>query len=412
VREDPVRPGLLYAGTERMVHFSTDDGDTWQSLRQNMPCTSIRDLVVKDDDLVVGTHGRSFWILDDISPLRQLKPETTSTPFHLYRPQVAYRVRWNLNTDTPLPPEEPAGQNPPDGAIIYYNLSAKANGPVVLEVLDAKGKHVRRYASDATPQPLNPRSLSVDARWQRPPQALSAEAGMHRFLWDVRYDPIEGGGGGRGGISMAAIYHDTAVGPFGPWVPPGEYVVKLTVNGQSQTQPIRVKMDPRVMTSRQELEQQSVLTMQCYNGVVDARTATADGQKLRTQIQGLQSRANGAVAEALGALDTKVGALVGSAGGGATGRRGGGGGGGGRRGGGAAVQGTPTLANTSAALASFIGVLQASDMPPTWATVSGVTTAKAAFDGVMAQWNEIKTKDIPALNEQLRQAGLPVLNLD
>jgi hypothetical protein len=223
----------------------------------------------------------------------------------------------------------------------------------------------------------------------------------------VRYDPLEGAGGGRGGLSMAAIYHDTAVGPFGPWVPPGAYVVKLTVNGQSQTQPITVKMDPRVPTSTEGLAQQSILSMQCYHGVRDARTATAQIQKLRGQIQALRGRANGPVADALAALDAKAAAMGAAPADGGGGRRGGG-----RRGGGAAVQGTPTFANTSAALASFLGVLQASDMAPTWATVSGVTTALSAFDGVMAHWNEVKTKDVPALNEQLRQAGLPVLNLE
>src|SRR5437899_9080045 len=120
VREDPQRKGLLFAGTERTVYVSFDDGDHWQLLRLNLPATSIRDLVVHGDDVVVGTHGRSFWILDDVTPLRQLMPAVAAADVHLFRPQVAYRVRWNVNTDTPLPPEEPAGQNPPDGAVVDY----------------------------------------------------------------------------------------------------------------------------------------------------------------------------------------------------------------------------------------------------------------------------------------------------
>ncbi len=120
VREDPGRRGLLFAGTEQAVHVSFDDGESWQSLRLNMPATSIRDLVIKDDDLVVGTHGRSLWILDDITPLRQLTPASVQEAAVLFRPQEAWRYRWNTNADTPLPPDEPAGQNPPDGAIVDY----------------------------------------------------------------------------------------------------------------------------------------------------------------------------------------------------------------------------------------------------------------------------------------------------
>ena len=148
VREDPRRRGLLYAGTERTVYVSFDDGDHWQSLRTNLPATSIRDLVIKDDDLVVGTHGRGFWILDDVTPLRQLTAEVAAAAVHLFRPQTATRVRWNMYTDTPMPQEEPAGQNPPDGAILTYRLARDARGPVTLEILDAKGALVRRYSSD------------------------------------------------------------------------------------------------------------------------------------------------------------------------------------------------------------------------------------------------------------------------
>jgi photosystem II stability/assembly factor-like uncharacterized protein len=153
VREDPVRRGLLFAGTELAVYVSFDDGDSWQSLRGNMPATSIRDLVVKDDDLVVGTHGRSFWILDDITPLRRIAPAALQDAAFLFPPQQAWRFRWNKNTDTPLPPDEPAGQNPPDGAIVHYFLKGAAAGPVTLEIVDGAGTVVRRYRSDDTPEP-------------------------------------------------------------------------------------------------------------------------------------------------------------------------------------------------------------------------------------------------------------------
>ena len=152
MREDPQRRGLLFAGTERAVYFSFDDGENWQSLRFNMPATSVRDLIVKDDDLAVATHGRGFWILDNITPLRQLQPNNNGTL--LFKPQTALRVRWSFNTDTPLPPDEPVGENPPEGAMIDYSLGKEIAGPVTLEIRDDKGKTIRRYAStDPVPPP-------------------------------------------------------------------------------------------------------------------------------------------------------------------------------------------------------------------------------------------------------------------
>jgi photosystem II stability/assembly factor-like uncharacterized protein len=246
VREDPVRKGLLFCGTERFVHVSFNDGDDWLPLRLNMPATSIRDLVIHDDDVVVGTHGRSFWILDDITPLRQLDAKVTSAPAHLFKPQATYRVKWNVNKDTPLPPEEPGGKNPPDGAIINYCLKSAASGLVTLEVFDAKDQLVRRYASDDKPQKVDENTLTIPSYWIRPPQILSGKAGSHRFIWDLRY-PSQGGGKG-GGYSMAAIYKDTPAGQ-GAMVPAGQYTVKLTVDGKTYAQPLTVRPDPRVKTA-------------------------------------------------------------------------------------------------------------------------------------------------------------------
>jgi photosystem II stability/assembly factor-like uncharacterized protein len=178
VREDPKRKGLLFAGTEREVHVSFDDGDHWQSLRLNMPASSVRDLIVKDDDLVAATHGRGFWVLDNITPLRQVAANTADTPAVLLKPQTAVRVRWNMNTDTPLPPDEPAGLNPPDGAMIDYYLKSNATGPVTLEILDAAGARVRRYSSaDPVPPPPDPATFPVPLYWVRPPLRLSTAAG-------------------------------------------------------------------------------------------------------------------------------------------------------------------------------------------------------------------------------------------
>jgi hypothetical protein len=247
VREDPQRPGLLFCGTERAVFVSFNDGDEWLPLRLNMPATSIRDLVIHEDDVVVGTHGRSFWILDDITPLRQLDAKVATAPAHLFKPQAAYRVRWNLNTDTPLPPEEPGGKNPPDGAIINYYLKSAAPSPMTLEIMDANGKLVRRFSSDDKPPPIDESKLTIPSYWLRPPQLLSAAAGSHRFIWDLCHPPAPTA---TGGFSMAAIYRDTP-GPRGPMVMPGEYSIKLTVEGRSLVQPLTIKADPRLKAPAQ-----------------------------------------------------------------------------------------------------------------------------------------------------------------
>ena len=243
VREDPKQPGLLFAGSEQAVYVSFDDGDHWQSLRVNMPATSIRDLVIKDDDLIAGTHGRSFWILDDITPLRQLAAGAPAAGAHLFTPQQALRIRANTNTDTPLPPDEPAGQNPPDGAIIHYRLAAPAS-EVTLEVLDRAGAVVRRYSS------LDPIEELVEGRnipdyWIRPHQALAASVGLHRFVWDVRHDAPSVAGFS---YTMAAVAGRTPRVPQGSLVPSGSYTVRLRADGAEFTAPLAVRMDPRVKT--------------------------------------------------------------------------------------------------------------------------------------------------------------------
>lgn len=254
VREDPVRRGLLFAGTEQAVYVSFDDGGQWHSLRVNMPATSIRDLVVKEDDLVVATHGRSFWILDDISPLRQW-PGARSSEAGLLRPRDAVRVRWNMNSDTPLPPDEPAGANPPDGAVLHYWLPSDAQ-VVTLEVRDAAGLLVRRYSSQDPPEPLVEGRNTPDY-WIRPHQPLLASAGLHRFVWDLRHE--------RPAVPaftypIAAIAGQTPRTPLGSWVLPGTYSVRLMVDGRAQSVPLGVRMDPRVKTSQTGLRRQYELS--------------------------------------------------------------------------------------------------------------------------------------------------------
>src|SRR5256714_792830 len=206
VREDTERKGLLFAGTERAAYVSFDDGNHWQPLRLNMPATSVRDLVIKGDDIIVATHGRGFYILDDITPLRQINSEVEHSRAFLFKPQTALRVRWNTNTDTPIPPDEAAGENPPDGAVIDYYLGHPASGPVTLEIRDSNGQTVQKFSS-ADPAPKIDPALNIPTYWVRPPQMLSVEPGMHRFLWDMHYAPVPGVAPE---YPISAVYRNTA----------------------------------------------------------------------------------------------------------------------------------------------------------------------------------------------------------
>ncbi|MFM7193832.1 MAG: glycoside hydrolase, partial [Bacteroidota bacterium] len=215
IKEDPKTRGLLFAGSERFVNVSYDDGAHWQSLKLNMPATSIRDLVIKDDDVVVGTHGRSFWILDNITPLRHLASKKV-TGHELYPPQKAMRIRWNMNQDTPLPQEEPGGENPPEGAMIDYFLGTDVN-KVTLTIMDGKGDVIRTYSSNDQPYPLP--ELNIPLYWIRPFKSLSVKPGHHRFQWDMHHTPVDK----PVSFPMSAIYHNTAPQTSSPWVMPGTY---------------------------------------------------------------------------------------------------------------------------------------------------------------------------------------------
>ena len=239
VQSDPQRRGLLFAGTERAVYVSFDDGDHWQSLQLNLPPVSMRDLAIHEDDLIVATHGRGFWVLDNITPLRQLTDDVARVDAFLFRPAPAINMTPGSDNGTPQPRDEALAANPPNGAVIDYYLRTAAAGPVTLEILDPAGEVMRRYSSEDKAPPLNPDSLNIPAFWVPTPKSLPAAAGMHRWVWDLRPTPPApraggpgaGGGGGRGGASLAL---------------PGEYTVKLTVAGKTYTQPLWVKNDPRV----------------------------------------------------------------------------------------------------------------------------------------------------------------------
>jgi photosystem II stability/assembly factor-like uncharacterized protein len=281
VREDPKQPGLLFAGTERTVYFSIDDGDSWQTLRQNLPPSSMRDLVIHEDDLVVGTHGRSIWILDNITPLRQLASAVTTKDPVLLAPALATRVRWNMFLDTPLPPEEPTGENPPDGAILDYYLPTQTK-LAVLEITDQTGEVIRRYTSSDKPEHLDPTSLPHPTYWIRPTRVLAATRGHHRFVWDLRREPPRGA---RRQFAIAAVQFSTPSGPHGPFVPPGRYGVRLTVDGFVSETTLTVRLDPRVQLSETELDLQTELSMRCYAGYNIA-------QDLREAIDGVLEKSS------------------------------------------------------------------------------------------------------------------------
>jgi photosystem II stability/assembly factor-like uncharacterized protein len=394
VREDSARRGLLFAGSERAVYFSTDDGEHWQTLRLNMPATSIRDLVVHQDDVVVGTHGRSFWVLDDITPLRQLDSKVAASEAVLFEPQLAYRVQRNVNTDTPLPPEEPAGQNPPDGAIINYYLKSDAAGPVTLEILDHAGKPVRRFSSEDKPEPVNERELNVPTYWIRPPQILPARAGMQRFVWDLHYPAPKAE---RYEYPISAIYRDTPRTPLGPAVLPGQYTLKLTVAGQTYTRLLTVGMDPRVRTPRAGLQQQFALSMQAAEGMTQSFEALEQVRKLRPQVKDLRARTGlpHALSEALTALDQKLMTFEGASGGPS----------------GAAPNAQPSLTQLNSSLATLLEVLQQADATPTTQAVAASVELQQKLRGSLSGWEELRRKDLESLNAQLRAAGLPPLAL-
>ena len=242
VKEDPARRGLLFTGTERAVFVSFDDGDSWQSLQLNLPPASMRDVAIHGDDLIVGTHGRGFWVLDNISALRQISTDVAKAKAHLFQPADAIILTPGSDNGTPMPRDEPLAENAPYGALIDYYLKSNVSGPVTLEILDPAGEVVRKYSSEDKAPQVNPESLNIPAFWVRPFEPLPTAAGMHRWIWDLRPTPPPrpaGAGGGGGGFGAGFG------GRAAPVVLPGLYTVRLSVGGQSYTQPLVVKMDPR-----------------------------------------------------------------------------------------------------------------------------------------------------------------------
>jgi photosystem II stability/assembly factor-like uncharacterized protein len=385
VHEDPVKRGLLFAGSERCVHVSFDDGKHWQPLRLNMPATSIRDLVIKDDDLVVGTHGRGFWILDDITPLRQLTEQVSKDKVVLYKPQTATRIRWSMYPDTPLPQEEPAGQNPPDGAVIDIYLKEKVNSEITLDIVDDKGKTVRHFTSNDTMYKIPP--VNIPLYWIRPQQILSTKAGSQRFLWDLRYEPLDV----QPSYPISAVYKNTAPEPTSPWAMPGNYTVKLSLNGQTFSQPLTVRMDPRVKTSGADLQKQHDLSMICYEGRKQTMKDLDDINKVRAQVKKFMLSSKIPKPEMLKDLDAKLMSIEGT---------------GGRRGG--SKESFNGLKNSFAAL---FNILQETDMPPTTQAQYAVPVLQTALKELEDKWSAVKTVDLPTLNAALKKMKVDTIVL-
>lgn len=393
VREDPVRKGLLFAGTETGVYVSFDKGDHWQSLQLNLPHTSMRDLAIHGNDLIVATHGRSFWILDDITPLRQLTPAVSGQQAHLFQPAAAYRVRRSTYTDTPLPTDEPAGQNPPDGAIIDYYLAQPSAGPVVLEILDSQGKVVRRYSSTDQPA-VTPEQLKkqlIPLYWIRMPQVLSGGAGSHRWVWDLHYTtPVAT----RYSYPISAVPHDTPRVPEGPRALPGQYTVRLTVGGKSQVAPLTVKMDPRVKTPPAGLQQQFQAEAKLASMMTQAAEAILQARAATDQLHKLTGRAGAPARPAIAEFENKMTGIVGKPGGFF-----------------APPSARVTLNRVNGDIATLYGDVDRSDAAPNAAQVSAMAETEHNFSDVMQRWNALKNTDLPALNRQLQGAGLPQVTL-
>ena len=389
VREDPIRKGLLFAGTETAVWFSLDDGDHWQALQINLPHTSMRDLWVKDNDLIVATHGRSFWILDDISPLRQLE-KVKAEPV-LFTPGNAWRVRRSTYTDTPIPADEPTGQNPPDGAVLDYWLPADAKGPVTLEILDAAGKVVRRYASTDAPE-LTQDQLAkqlIPLVWVKMPQTLPATAGFHRWVWDLHsttpvatyYD-----------YPISAVPHATPRLPLGTLALPGTYQARLTVGGKVVTERFTVKIDPRVPATPKDLETLFALENK-LSGMVDssARAALA-AHSLREQLAKLARSAPADLKLKLDAADKQLATLLNGE----------------RKADGAESE--PGLDDVAGSASGLYGQVGQADAIPTASQQQAASRAEKEQNEALELWEKWNKSELPALNSAIKAAGLPGLD--
>jgi len=380
VREDLQRKGLLFAATERGVYVSFNDGDSWDSLQLNLPPTAVRGLAIRGDDLVAATFGRSFWILDDVSALRQMTPQFDPSKPFLFTPQIAYRMR-RQGLDNPLPPEMPTGQNPPDGAILDYYLTADVSGPVELEIWDSAGNLVRHYSSADQEEPVDPKKLYFADYWVRPSRTLSARAGMHRFVWDLRYTPPRVS---EHRYSRAEIPHDTAPVPGGPFVLPGRYTAKLTVNSVSQTHPLIVKMDPRINISPELLQLQFTILKQMCAAIDESTVALQQITALNGQLSRLESRSKDArLDEVTAPIRDQLAKSAGA------------------------------FRQASSFLTNLLNYADSADAPPTEDAQAMIHKVLDEMYGAQfGDWKRFRDEKLPEINMRLRGANLPELGLE
>ncbi|MGH9540401.1 MAG: WD40/YVTN/BNR-like repeat-containing protein [Terriglobales bacterium] len=394
IREDDKDADLLFAGTEMGAWVSFDKGGHWQSLQLNLPNTVVSDLAVHGDDLAISTYGRALWILDDITPLRQIAAAQAAGGAYLFRPETAMRVRWSNNHDTPLPPEIPAGENPPEGAIIDYYLKAPAQGPMTLDIYDAAGQLVRQYTN--TPPPPDTSLPNVAEYWLEPPAVLSAEPGMHRFVWDLRYPWPKALTYSYFGqlldyteytLTWHAIKGKTPRHqPVGPLAIPGTYEVRLTVNGRTYSRPLRVVNDPRVPVSQADLEAQLAAEKRVMAGLAASYDAYYSIARFRDELAADMKAVagNSALLAAEQSLDKKTEALgrgTGDSGFGAANRD----------------------------LGRRLQDLEFGDLRPVGSTLAAIDQSCAGIAAAERQLAEIDAHGLPELNRLLTAAGHPAL---
>ncbi|MDE2196521.1 MAG: hypothetical protein KGJ56_04980 [Gammaproteobacteria bacterium] len=386
VREDPVKPGLLYAGTEFGVYVSFDDGDHWQPLQQNLPVTSVRDIDVHGDDLVIATHGRAFWIMDDVTPLRQLTQKVARSGAWLFKPALAYRVMPAGFTGTPLPKDEPRGENPPFGAYIDYYLKSAATTPVSIDIYDAKGVPVRHFASNIAAQQPDISKIESTPDWYTVAAPPAASPGMHRFVWDLHY------------ALPAALKGRHEFGDDGLWAAPGRYRVKLTVDGRTYSQPLQVAKDPRVTASAHDLEVQFGLAQEIETTRLRVAAVKDSIGALMKQLASLKGKVHGETAVTVAALTQKLESLSGVA---------------------PVVNpdnsmGVPpadahNLLYLTGALATLEQAVESADAAPTPDVRTGFRKQRATLQGILDRWRQVQLAELPRANAALQSAGLAPL---
>jgi hypothetical protein len=350
----------------------------------------MRDLTIHGDDLIVATHGRSFWILDDITPLRQLSAD--ESPFYFYRPQPAYRVRWNRNTDTPLPPEEAAGKNPPDGAILNYYLRSAATSAVTLEIFDSQNRLVRTFSSNDRPDPPI-QDMNVPTYWVRPTPILSGKAGMHRFVWDLHYPPpasIEPD------YPISAIYRDTPRIPRGPSALPGKYTLKLTVGENIRTQSLTVILDPRLKSTPKELATKFQLESDIARAMDQDFAALREVKSLHEAMKkALLPAQSEKISDAIAPLEGEVAAMEGET---------------------EDFHSPPTagkrkqdFSRLSQNLQHLLQLVDGSDRAPTRAMEATFRELRQALDLLLARWQQLRGRDLQLLNQTLGKNGFPAI---